>query len=101
VRLARAVEATDPHRRLLRLFDVLQVGFQNVDQALFVLPIADKGVQLVPQDRQRLVGLLVIDAGHALVDQLAGRRVLLVDVAIEHVLPLNQNSLSAVIGTAR
>ncbi len=101
MRLARAVEAADPHGRLLGLLDVLQVDVEDVFQALFVLAIADKGFELVPQDGQRLVGLLVVDAGHALVDQLSGRRVLLVDVAIEHVLPLVQNSLSAVIGTAR
>ena len=101
VRLARAVEAADPHGRLLGLLDVLQVDVEDVFQALFVLAIAHEGFELVPQNGQRLVGLFVVDAGHALVDQLSGRRVLLVDVAIEHVLPLVQNSLSAVIGTAR
>jgi hypothetical protein len=42
VRFTRAIEATDPHGRLLGLFDVLQVGIENVLQALFVLPIADE-----------------------------------------------------------
>ncbi len=50
VRLARAEEAADPHPRLLRLVDVLEIGLQYVDQALLVLAIADEGVQLIPQN---------------------------------------------------
>ena len=85
VRLSGTIEAADPHRRLLGLFDVLEVSLENVDQSLFVLPIADKGVQFVPQYGQCLARLFVVNAGYALVDQLAGRWVFLVDVAIEHV----------------
>ena len=48
VRFSRAVEAADPHGRLLGLLDVLQVDVEHVFQALLVLAIADEGFELVP-----------------------------------------------------
>ena len=101
VRFTRAVKTADPNSRLLCLVDVLQVGFEDVGHPFFILAIADKGLQLVPQDRQRLTGQFVIDAGHTLVDQFSGGRIFLVNIAILHHQFLVQYSLSAVIGTAR
>ncbi len=66
-----------------------------------ILSVADKGVQLIPQDVKSLVCCLVIDTGHPFIDQLMNGRVLLIDIAVDHYLSLDQNALSAVMGTAR
>ena len=52
--------------------------------ALFILPITDKGLQLITEHGQRLTGFFIVDTGHALVHQFSGGRIFLVDVAIDH-----------------
>ena len=50
VGLSRTIEAADPNRRLLRLVQVLDVGFENVNNALLILAFANKGFQFVPEN---------------------------------------------------
>ena len=95
--LARTEKTADPHPGLLRLVNVFQVGFENPGHALAVFAFADKGFQFVAQHFQGLTGPVVVDVGHALVDEFAGRRIFQVDLAVFHI----QKSLSAVMGTAR
>ena len=100
VRLAGAKETAHPDRRLLRRSQVAKVCMQNMFQPLGILAVADKGLQLVAEYGERMLGRVVVDAGDPLIDQLAGGRILLVDSTVEHV-ELRPYSLSAVIGTAR
>ena len=101
VRLARAIESAHPDGRLLSLIDVLQIGLDDVRKAFLVLAIADKGLQLVPEDRKCLIGAFVVNVGHAFVDEFPRRRVLGIDLSVVHHALLYQASMSAVIGTAR
>ena len=97
VAFAGTEEAADPDTRLFRLVQVAQVGRQDANQAVRVLPIADEVRQFVAegfQFRSRLTGR---DLGHTLVQQGMRLGVFFVDIPIHH--RLISPSL-AVMGTA-
>ena len=75
VRLAAAVEAADPHRRLLRLAQVGEEAVEDLLEAAGVLALADEAAQLPAQHVPLLVGLRPDDLGDAVVRDLRLRGV--------------------------
>ena len=49
-----------------------------------VLAVADERFQFIAKNRQRLIRPLVVNAGDALINEFAGRRVDVVDFAVLH-----------------
>jgi len=77
---------------------VPQVGFQDPDQSVLILSLADKVLEFVTQCFDFFVTGGFADGGHAVVQQLGDRRIALEEISVFH---HGFTPLCNVIGTAR
>ena len=84
VRLAAAVEAAHPRRRLRRRTDVAEVGLQDADQAVLVLALAHEVLKLVPERLDFLVAGGLAYGGNAVVQQLGYSGIALEELSVFH-----------------
>ena len=85
MRFAAAVEAGNPDARLFGA--AAQVAQKRVEDGLHpfrILTIAHEGLQFIAQHPQGGFGDLFGDLGHAIVQQSVTRRLLEVDLPIQH-----------------
>ena len=82
VRLAAAVEAAHPHRRLLGLAEVGEEAVEDALEAPRVLALADEALQLPAQHVPLLLGLGAHDLGDAVVRDLRLGRVAVEELSV-------------------
>ena len=99
MRLTAAVEAADPHPRLLALIQVAKVRAENADQSFRILAVAYEVREFVPQSGEFSGRLPGSDFGDTFIEQRVSTRVFLVNLKVHH--DGRSSTSLAVIGKAR
>ena len=98
MRLAAAVKPANPNGWLLRLSEVAEERFHDLDEPALVLAFADEGLQLEPQRLAEGFGIDFSHFGDAVVEQPHRSGIFDIQLAVLHGL---QFLSVAVIGVAR